>query len=172
MSGGKIRFGPKIHLGCGKDHKSGFVNVDPYMPHGKDIWDVKEDALRYMKLVPSCSVTHILSRHMIEHLHKQRARNLVMHCFRALKSGGTATFECPDLLFSCRAFVESEGKAQPGGIYGKHRHAGDTHLWGYSEHTLREMFEAAGFRVTYLSSGSDRHSRETNPGLRIDVVKP
>ena len=167
-----MRMGDKIHLGAGKHHIRGFVNVDPFIPHSHAGFDVQADALNYMKKVPGDTVVEIISRHMIEHIHKQRAPRLMNNCFRAMKNGGKITIECPDLLASCRRFVDSEGKAEPGGIFGKHRYGGDTHLWGYSQHTLRKLVEDAGFVVTHLGPGRDRHASKEQPCILLTAVKP
>ncbi len=167
-----MRFGDKIHLGSGWHHIKDYVNVDKYVPHRTHGFDVQADAGEYMQAVPLDSVVEIVSKHMIEHLHRERAVRLMVLCFRAMKRGGRLILECPDLLSSCRKFVESEGEADPGGIFGAHRYAGDTHLWGYSQKTLCRMVESVGFVVEHVGPGRDRHASPEDPCIRLEAVKP
>ena len=167
-----MRMGDKIHLGCGWHHMKGFVNVDPFVPHRIHGFDVQAEATEYMAKVPPATVDEIVSKHMIEHLHRERAVRLVQQCYRALRTGGTLTLECPDLLASCRRFVDSDGVAEPNGIYGAHRQQGDTHLWGYSQTTLRRLAEDAGFTVTHIGPGTDRHTSPEQPCIRLEAVRP
>ena len=167
-----MKLGKKVHLGCGWHHMKGYVNVDKYVPHRIHGFDVHCDAGEYMRMVPPGTVEEVISKHMIEHIHRERAVRLMNQCFRAMKSGGRLILECPDLLASCRRFVESDGVADPNGIYGAHRSVGDTHLWGYSQPTLRRLVEEAGFVVEGLGGGTDRHVGPDQPCIRLEAVKP
>ena len=77
-----MRFGEKIQLGSGWHHMEGFVNVDKYVGHRTHGFDVQADAGEYMKEVPAGTVNEIISNHMIEHLHRERAVRLMTLCFR------------------------------------------------------------------------------------------
>ena len=162
----------KIQLGSGWHHMAGYVNVDKYTPHRVYGFDVQADAEEYMRTVPAGAATEIISRHLIEHLHRERAERMLINCARALASGGKLIVECPDLYVACKRFVDSEGRDHPNGIYGAHRGPGDTHFWGYSPHTLNALVEKVGLTVTHLGPGTDRHACKEQPCIRIEAVKP
>lgn len=74
----------KLHLGCGKFYKKGFINIDI----NKDIKaDEHMDVMKYLKNTKNESVDYIYSNALLEHLQV----NLIVfigECFRVLKQGG------------------------------------------------------------------------------------
>ncbi len=91
----------RLHLGCGRDARPGFLNVD-YLPGDPNAYDAARgflnhdlrlglpDALRdgRAELVYSC--------HFLEHLTLPQARRLLSHCRDALAPGGTLRSVLPD----------------------------------------------------------------------------
>ena len=72
----------KVNLGCGRDVRLGYVNVDR-LPHpGVIVADVEGEGLPF----PSGSVDLILARHVLEHV--VRFDKAIAECWRVLRPGG------------------------------------------------------------------------------------
>jgi predicted SAM-dependent methyltransferase len=113
--------GLKLHLGCGSTVVSGWENLDrspgvllarvpglrralrtvgvlspeqagALFPHGI----VHTDVLRGLRY-PTASASYVYSSHMIEHMARWQALELVRECARVLRPGGVLRFATPDL---------------------------------------------------------------------------
>jgi len=95
----------KLHLGCGKNLKEDYINIDAYVDFPGV---VKADVLNlpYKKN----SVDEVLSEHMFEHVGFKEEEKLWNECFRVLKKGGKLIVETPDFEWSCKQFLEAEDK--------------------------------------------------------------
>jgi predicted SAM-dependent methyltransferase len=90
----------KLHLGCGPNIKSGWVNID--LVPGADL------ALDLRKPLPfdggSCSLVY--SEHVLEHLqYPDAARSLLKECWRVLEPGGLLSTAVPDGELALRSYV-------------------------------------------------------------------
>lgn len=86
----KEKNGLRLNLGCGKDYKEGFINVDnsPYLK--KDLeWDLDKYPLPFK----DGSVDYILALAVIEHLKDMKA--FLEEAHRLLKMGGKLRFRVP-----------------------------------------------------------------------------
>lgn len=81
----------KLNLGCGRDIRDGWVNVDAYPHPGVDhVVDLDDKpALPF----PDDSVDHIEASHLIEHLHHPLP--VMEELWRVAKPGAVAVFRCP-----------------------------------------------------------------------------
>ncbi len=102
--------------------------------------------------------------HVLEHIPRAKHGSFIREAHRVLKPGGVLWIEVPNLLEVCRKLVvigdELERTPYTGGgpeesrydrlqervrcwtlsVYGKHRHVGDAHCWGFMPQTLmRDM---------------------------------
>jgi predicted SAM-dependent methyltransferase len=93
----------KLHLGCGKNIKQGFINIDAYVDYpGVEKHDIFN--LPYS----DSSVEEILTEHLIEHIKFKDEEKFWNECFRVLKKGGKLTCETPDMEWLCKAFIENQ----------------------------------------------------------------
>lgn len=82
----------RLHLGCGRDYKKGWVNVDidrRYRP------DLVADA-KTLEMIPGDSVDEIESYHLFEHFTYYEALQALETWHRILKEGGRLSMELPD----------------------------------------------------------------------------
>lgn len=84
--------GPRLHLGCGPNVLSGWVNMDIEPRPGVVAWDLNR-GLPF----ENASVSLIYSEHMIEHLDYPHATMLFQECYRSLAPGGILRVSTPDL---------------------------------------------------------------------------
>ena len=134
----------KLNLGCGDMILKGFTNCDLYNPAA----DVKCDA----RLLPfeDNSVEEIYTSHVIEHFDFKEVFEVLKEWKRVLKEGGKLVIETPDLLASCKKFVELDEQ----GRISMYAHffsepwtsPGQCHKFLYTETQLRWTLEQAGFK--------------------------
>lgn len=93
----------KLHLGCGKNIKEGYINIDKYIQlPGIENLDILN--LPYQ----DNSVDEILSEHLVEHIGFADEEKFWKECTRLLKQGGTLITETPDFEWLCKQFIEAE----------------------------------------------------------------
>lgn len=93
----------KLHLGCGKNLKEGYINIDAFVEsegiENYDIFDLPyEDG----------TVDEILTEHMIEHIKFADEEKFWRESYRVLKKGGKLVCETPDLEWLCEAFIRNK----------------------------------------------------------------
>jgi predicted SAM-dependent methyltransferase len=81
----------RLHLGCGWEHKDGWVNVDLFATSADVVWD-----LRHGIPLPDGSVAAIFHEHMLEHLSLHDGFQLARECLRVLTPGGVLRIGVPD----------------------------------------------------------------------------
>jgi SAM-dependent methyltransferase len=86
----------KISLGGGRKSLSGFVNID-FLPHPSAQREIVANILD-LSFVPSGSLSHVHSNHVIEHLTDSDIMNQFEQYHRILKPGGVVTIRCPNAL--------------------------------------------------------------------------
>ncbi|MGB7295227.1 MAG: methyltransferase domain-containing protein [Candidatus Aminicenantales bacterium] len=78
----------KLNLGCGTDHKEGYINVDISTHCNPDkVWDLR-------KRIPlkGDSVSEIRAYNIVEHL---EVKDIMKEFYRVLKKGGLLDILCP-----------------------------------------------------------------------------
>ncbi len=138
----------RLHLGCGPDHREGWVNVDVNPKFSPDI--VAPVGELPMLADGSCEV--IESFHLFEHLTFTQARAALREWRRLLAPGGELRVELPNLarcveligtdmggydlgmisLFGYPPEVDEQGEPQ-------------LHKWGWTPESLAMELQAAGF---------------------------
>jgi hypothetical protein len=73
----------KLNLGCAKDIKDGYINIDVY-----DHPLVKKADARSLSFIESQSVEEIYAKDILEHMSNQDGRKAVKEWARVLKTGG------------------------------------------------------------------------------------
>ena len=80
----------KLNLGCGKDIRKGWVNIDRFPGEGVDmVLDLEASKLPF----PDDSVEEVLASHILEHL--LRWEDLLLEIRRVLRPGGKLTIRVP-----------------------------------------------------------------------------
>jgi ubiquinone/menaquinone biosynthesis C-methylase UbiE len=124
----------KLNLGCGELLIPGFINCDLYNPKADVKCDVK--SLPY----EDNSVDEIYASHIIEHFDFFEALKVLQEWKRVLKVGGKLVVETPDLLGTCKEFVNASEERRVrlyGQFFATPWIEGQTHKFLYTEAQLR-----------------------------------
>jgi len=92
---------PMLNIGCGSTYHPDWINLD-VAPSNPDVLTVD-----ISKGLPFSSkfATVCYSSHVLEHLDKAGAKNLIAECFRVLKPGGVIRLAVPDLEVLARQYL-------------------------------------------------------------------
>ncbi len=146
--------GLRLHLGCGHNLKSGWVNVD-LNPAADLTLDVRE-RLPF----DDESFSMIYSEHFYEHFaYPDAITHLLSECFRILEPGGIHLFAVPDGERVLRHYVtrayddhaEAQLRFNPAWCKTQMDHVNyclrqnGEHQWYYDEETMRMLLESIGF---------------------------
>jgi SAM-dependent methyltransferase len=82
----------KLDLGSGKEPEPGYIGVDIGFSSERVI---QSDALTYLKSLPAESVSHVYSRHYLEHMTSDQLIELLKEVNRVLAKGGEILFIVP-----------------------------------------------------------------------------
>jgi glycosyltransferase involved in cell wall biosynthesis len=134
-----------LHLACGSDIQTGYINTDLYPAQG-----VKVDAVIDASKVPynDNSIDTVRALHVIEHFHFHDAVKVLKEWYRILKPGGKLIIETPDFLASCKRFIEDPSMriALYGHFYAYPWEPGQTHYFLFTEEQLVCHLGWAGFK--------------------------
>jgi predicted SAM-dependent methyltransferase len=156
----------QINIGCGPNALPGWINLDAARSDKIDVvWD-----LRHGLPFPTESCTAIFGEHVIEHIPKDGAENLLRECYRVLQPGGVLRVSTPDGELYLRSyagdgeFLRHEAFPQPAEtpmdrINQVMREYGQ-HLWIYDAESLILALKRAGFSwVSRQRFGDSQHPR-------------
>lgn len=149
----------KLHIGCGENTHSGWLNSDffPYSDNilhldATDTFPFENDMFEY-----------VFSEHMIEHVSYSNGLVMLSECHRILKNNGKIRISTPDLQFLIDLYRDSKSELQmeyikwaTDNFIKNAPYYDDTfvinnfvrdwgHLFIYDEKTLRSSLEKAGF---------------------------
>jgi predicted SAM-dependent methyltransferase/GT2 family glycosyltransferase len=133
----------KLNIGCGDMIIPGWVGVDKYYEKADRNWDAIDLPL------PDNCVDEIYSSHLIEHFHFHDGQKVLKEWHRVLKPNGILSVETPDLLATCKKFVESDEQnriALYPQFFGYPWDKGQTHLFVYTPSQMRWVLEQIGFK--------------------------
>lgn len=138
-----------LYLGCGLDHRPGWINVDRYTA---DAADVLADALR---LPFAAGVAEAIEAdQLIEHLGYVGTVYALYEWARVLASGGTLVVETPDREATLRAALAEEtgAKARPWLLGAEQQGMGHRYL--FSSQELAALATQAGFEQVEVTKVS------------------
>ena len=154
----------KLHLGCGDQHKNGYLNIDWRKTGVTDfVCNISSIPIK------DNSVSVIESYHVIEHLSEHDAIGALEHWYKLLNSGGKIVVECPDLDRTLKEYLDGN-KDRIHDIFGYRRFPGDAHLFGYDYESLKALLVSIGFNDVCSATPQDYHVDE-QPCLRVEGVK-
>ena len=93
----------KLHLGCGLNYLSGWLNTDLFPNEHRVHLNVTK---RFP--YPDNTFDFIYSEHMIEHLLFAAGRNMLSECFRVLKPNGVMRLVTPDFRFLLNLYLDPD----------------------------------------------------------------
>jgi hypothetical protein len=95
----------RLNLGCGRNVKTGWVNVD--FAERENKLDIVCDLSKEFPFDDS-SCSYIYSEHLIEHLEWLDGRTLLEKCFKSLQEGGVLRIVFPDFEKIFMAYVNKD----------------------------------------------------------------
>jgi len=115
----------KLHLGCGSQIRSGWINVDFSPLRNPDI--VKVDLNKKWPFEENlfCAV---YSCHMLEHISEMQAEKILLNIFKSLKRKGILRICVPDLEYSARLYINTLKKAKK--AYAS-KHKRENYQWAF-----------------------------------------
>ena len=140
----------RLNLGCGWDHRDGYLNVDFQDFHHPDlVADV-----RNLDMLPAGWFTEIIAQDVLEHLERTEADAALAEWARLLAPGGELVLRLPDViglarLLSARREVDAQLILLQN-LYGTQAYTGDYHHNGFTEVTIRVALATAGFTVATI----------------------
>ena len=177
--------GTWLNIGCGRQHLSGFVNMDIEQPY-----DVKLDATQGLPYQDQ-TVDGVYSEHFFEHLTQTEGLAFLRECRRVLKLDGRIRVAMPDLDEEVRRYVSTDWRGDDGifnlGFEWVANRCEMLNIgmreWGhkylYNEEELVRVARMAGFEPTArFANGESRTpefvGRETRTGsyLIMEFVVP
>jgi predicted SAM-dependent methyltransferase len=126
----------KLNLGCGADHKAGYINIDLYTE-----CDLRHDLTTPLPY-PDNSVDEIYASHIIEHFSRKEWGFVKKDWERVLKPNGKLEIFCPDIDFCVACFLSNRKGAKweywLNTIYGSQseKNPGDFHKNGFTYEKL------------------------------------
>lgn len=137
----------KLNVGCGGRRIAGYTGIDVV---ARDSVDIVAPADKIPLADASC--IEIMAIHIIEHVHRWEAIDLLREWCRLLAPGGMLIVEAPDLVKCCRNVVEGVNGKHPDqlglwGLYGDDRLKDPymMHKTGWTFQTLSPLVLKAGF---------------------------
>jgi SAM-dependent methyltransferase len=158
----------RLHLGCGGERLSGFVNVDLYpAAEGEQdssrqgcVADVFAD-IRKLGL-PDRTVDEIFTSHTVEHFTRWQAEDMLRDWLRILKPGGRLVVEMPS-FFRCVFWLlhpnEKKRAAARSQFYGNQHDRLDyeTHRYVWAAGEFRTTLLGIGYRSVSVSHRTQTH---------------
>lgn len=137
----KGKKGLKVHLGCGRFIKPGWVNIDFRIQHPSDTdfagrrdTALLEYDLLYGLPADDGSCDYIYSSHFFEHLSNEEGFRLMRECFLKLRPGGVFRIALPTVREAIEAYIR--------GDYGK---------WYLVEKYIPEIVPGMKMPVDYIN---------------------
>lgn len=137
----------RLNIGCGDNIlpvEEGWINIDMY----NDKADVKAD-MGKLSMFEDNSVDEIYASHIIEHADFREAFDVLREWKRVLKPKGILRIETPDMLKSCKAFVQSDEQGRINlysHFFSEPWVPGQLHKFLYTETQLRWTLGELGFK--------------------------
>lgn len=159
-----------LNLGCGKDLRKGFVNIDLY----SDDPNVIGMDVRKLEL-PDESTDLILASDILEHFSHREIDAVLAEWARVLKPGGKLLIRCPSLKLQAEAYVEGIWNADVASymIFGGQTNPGDYHCVAFDDKSIRKRLAKAGLETIELKEENFPQDRGyINLNMTVKAMKP
>jgi len=163
----------KLNLGCGKDIRAGYINMDIYPGEGVNLLgDV--GSLPF----PGGAAEEILANDVLEHFPWRQTRRVLQEWRRVLGATGKLCLRTPDLEGIVRLYRERPAgwrreEAREGGVdpiverlYGGQDYGTNFHYVIFDKTSLADLLEEEGFLVESITPDGDDISN-----LRVSAFK-
>jgi predicted SAM-dependent methyltransferase len=137
-----------VNLGCGKDYRPGYLNVDINLAYRRDLWL----DLRHPLPFRDATIDGIFCSHVLEHFPLDQTAALVRECRRVLRPEGVLRVGVPDVepavhayLRGDLAYLRGEGRSS-GRRFSDHVLDNSNHRLIFDYGFLEELLCEAGFR--------------------------
>ena len=134
----------KLHLGCGKKHLRGYLNID--ILDGPEI-DLVSD-VRFLREIPNSQVEEIYACHILEHFGRHEIQNVLAEWYRVLLPNGILRLAVPNFDACVKYYTQNAEKGIKdilGLIIGGQRNQYDFHKMIFTKDSLRNLLQEAGF---------------------------
>ena len=133
----------RLHLGCGKWHFDGYINID-YPPENHNVV-TNLGADLYADITdlnfPPQTVDEIRLHHVFEHFDRATALGLLIKWHEWLKVGGKLCIETPDLIGSAKTLLSNASLKTKMGVV-RHLAGDQADKWAFhTDHWFAERFE-------------------------------
>ncbi|MCX5921941.1 MAG: methyltransferase domain-containing protein [Candidatus Dependentiae bacterium] len=142
----------RLHLGCGENRFSGYVNIDyPPSEHTVQKTQAADVYANLMTLsMPQNSVDEIRSHHVFEHFDRQNALALLCKWYNWLKVDGTLVIETPDFDASIKMLTSStysyeQKQSVLRHVFGSHEAYWAVHWDGWYREKFKKILSTLGF---------------------------
>ena len=141
----------KLNVGCGRDIREGYVNLDFRDIEGVNIVC---DMLKEDIPLDDNSVDEILAKDILEHFMLADTDMILKKWYRVLRPKGWLQIEVPNTMLNVGEFLAGTTKCAKGQdiaerfsqiMYGKQDYPGNCHYQLFDEKRLQDVCEKAGF---------------------------
>ncbi len=163
----------KLHIGCGRNYKESWINIDFDPATRKDILHDLSKGIPF----PDNSVDFIYNEHFIEHLSYKDGFAFMNEAYRVLKPGGVLRIACPDLDFMIEGYTKDNWRSQEwvglinahwypskGYAFNQNLREDGEHRYMYNYDDLAARLNEAGFFSHHIHAKKMGHS--TYPELQ------
>jgi len=140
----------KLNLGCGKDKRKGYINIDIRKKHNPDI-------LCNAKKLPfqDNEIDEILASDILEHFGRHKTLSVLKEWNRVLKPGGKLIIKCPDLKKIASAYSQEaiDGIECARLLYGNQEDNDPVnfHKNGFDYFTIQFFLKESGFKIEKIT---------------------
>lgn len=133
----------KLHLGCGKRHLDGYINIDSRADVGADVVCDVTDLSQYMD---GCADV-VYACHVLEHVPRNKTLDVLREWRRVLKPGGILRLAVPDFRALARLYRDDKVPLWRliGPLVGRQDYPENTHYNIFDYDYLAWHLEQAGF---------------------------
>lgn len=137
----------RLNIGCGFDKRPGFVNVDMDPACQPDVLIKNGD----LSIIPQYYFDEVVAKDVLEHIDRAQTLGALLDWACLLRERGNLWLQTSSILGVADQLRAQPKYADQHGwticLFGNQVQAGDYHLTGFTETTLRVHLLAAGFEV-------------------------
>ncbi len=146
----------QLNVGCGRDYKDGFVNIDIDPLVNPDvIMDFTKESL--LTRFTADSVDSILAHGIIEHFWRGDAISFLKDCFTLMKLGGKIEFLLPDFDAIIKMSDMSSERMLEFLFGAQHINQGPQlygHKYGHTRQSFSDLLTDIGFTVVHIADAA------------------